>query len=282
MPDPIFADPALAALYDHVDDDRSDLGVYTAIVDELEADSVLDVGCGTGTFACSLALAGKRVVALDPAKASLDIARDKPGAEQVRWIHGDVASLPDLEVDLAVMTGNVAMVFLDDDDWELVLAALHGTISDGGWIVFESRNPTRRAWEHWTKNETYRTVDTTTSGRVDTWIDLVEVRPPNVSFRHTFRFHRDGQEMTSDSTLRFRTADEIIDSLDRTGFTLRDVRDALDRPGLEHVYLAQRRPGRAERWDGPDLVPAHLRDLGAKPPPKQGASSFPPAVCRPR
>jgi hypothetical protein len=37
VPDPIFADPRLAALYDIVDDDRSDLDVYAAIVEELRA-----------------------------------------------------------------------------------------------------------------------------------------------------------------------------------------------------------------------------------------------------
>ena len=36
-------------------------------------------------------LAGKglEVTGVDPAKASLDVARAKPGAERVSWIHGD-------------------------------------------------------------------------------------------------------------------------------------------------------------------------------------------------
>ena len=55
MPDAIFADPCLAAIYDDIDGDRSDLGHYEAIVEELGARRVLDVGCGTGTFACRLA-----------------------------------------------------------------------------------------------------------------------------------------------------------------------------------------------------------------------------------
>lgn len=47
MPDLIFAHPRLAAIYDVIDDDRSDLDVYTALVEELGARSVLDIGCGT-------------------------------------------------------------------------------------------------------------------------------------------------------------------------------------------------------------------------------------------
>lgn len=240
MPDPIFADPRLAALYDVVDDDRSDLDVYAAMVDELGASSVLDVGCGTGTFACRLALRGIDVVGLDPAAASLDVARSKAGAEKVRWIHGDACDLPALGVDLAVMTGNVAQVFLSDGDWAQVLAAVSGSVREAGWVVFETRDPDQRAWEGWTRARIYRDLQVPTIGRVETWTELTEVAEPFVSFRHTFRFHADGAEVVSDSTLRFRGRDEIAESLVSAGLELREVRDAPDRPRQEFVFLAQR------------------------------------------
>ena len=44
MADAIFEDPRLAAMYDALDPDRSDLDVYRAIADELGARRVLDVG----------------------------------------------------------------------------------------------------------------------------------------------------------------------------------------------------------------------------------------------
>ncbi|MEJ7707650.1 MAG: class I SAM-dependent methyltransferase [Nocardioidaceae bacterium] len=66
---------------------------------------VLDVGCGTGTFALLLADRGLEVIGVDPAAGSLDVARAKPGAERVRWIHGDATALPPMQVDLATMTG---------------------------------------------------------------------------------------------------------------------------------------------------------------------------------
>ena len=67
MPDHAFADPRLAALYDRLHPDRSDLDTYVAILEELGARSVLDVGCGTGTFAAMLADRGVEVVGVDPA-----------------------------------------------------------------------------------------------------------------------------------------------------------------------------------------------------------------------
>ena len=106
MPDAIFDDPRLAVLYDPLEPDRPDLDDYVAMADEFGARTVLDVGCGTGTFACQLAVRGIEVVAVDPASASLDVARSKPGADRVRWIQGDATALPPLalgEVQLPTM-----------------------------------------------------------------------------------------------------------------------------------------------------------------------------------
>ena len=113
-----FTDPRLAAIYDAIEPERIDLSLYIGLVDELGAQTVLDVGCGTGTFACTLAQRGREVIAVDPAQASLDVARVEAGANKVRWIQGDAITLPPLRVDLATMTGNVAQVFVTDEEWD--------------------------------------------------------------------------------------------------------------------------------------------------------------------
>ena len=79
---------------------------------EFGAESVLDVGCGTGTLACLLAGRGLEVIAVDPAAACLEVARRKSGADEVRWVHGDLTDLPPLQVDPVTMTANVAQVFV--------------------------------------------------------------------------------------------------------------------------------------------------------------------------
>ena len=131
MVDAIFAERRLAEVYDPLDPDRSDLDAYAAMVDEFGAGSVLDIGCGTGTFACLLARRGLTVTAVDPAAASLAVARTKPGADRVRWVHGYATDLPPLQVDLVTMTANVAQVFVTDEDWASTLRATYAALRLG-------------------------------------------------------------------------------------------------------------------------------------------------------
>jgi len=49
--DALFSDPRLAALYDDFDGARDDLDHYQRMIGELGACNVLDIGCGTGSFA---------------------------------------------------------------------------------------------------------------------------------------------------------------------------------------------------------------------------------------
>lgn len=243
MPDPLFADPRLASLYDLVEGPRPDLDVYDTLVSELGATRVVDLGCGTGTLACRLAGRGLTVTGVDPAPASLDVARAKPGADAVEWILGGADAIPAGRADLVLMTGNVAQVFLTDAEWYGVLGDAARALAARGRLVFETRVPERRAWERWTREHTERTVDAGPAGEVTIWCDLLAVDLPLVSFRWSHRFARDGSVITSDSTLRFRALDEIHASLAANGLVVDEVRDAPDRPGLEHVVIASARAG---------------------------------------
>ena len=239
MADAIFDDPRLAAVYDPLDPDRSDLGVYLGLAVGFGARAVLDIGCGTGTFACMLAAQGIDVTGLDPAGASLDVAQGKPEAKDIRWVHGDVKALPPLQVDLVTMTGNVAQVFLTDQDWESVLRSARCALRPGGHLVFETRDPQQQAWRSWDRAHGYKRADLPAGGAVEAWPEVTDVTGAQVSFRWTFAF-AEGEILTSDSTLRFRGRDEITSSLRAAGFTVAPVRDAPDRPGLEFVFVARR------------------------------------------
>ncbi|MEM9606388.1 MAG: class I SAM-dependent methyltransferase [Actinomycetota bacterium] len=238
MPDALFDDPRLAVLYDDLHPGRDDLAAYEALIAELGARSVLDVGCGTGSLAVRLAASGLDVVGVDPAAASLDVARGKEHADRVRWVHGDATSLPAIEVDLAVMTGNVAQVFVADDDWLATLAGVRRVLRPDGWFVFETRDPERRAWEDWTSDRSKR-GHVLADGRTATVThEVIGLSLPLVTFRTTIRV--DGDEpLRSTSTLHFRSRERLAEMLEAAGFAVREIRDAPDRPGLELVHLTQ-------------------------------------------
>jgi SAM-dependent methyltransferase len=238
--DAIFADRRLAAIYDWLEGDRSDLDVYAAmLVDEFGARTVIDIGCGTGTLACLLAGRGVDVIGVDPAEASLDVARAKLGATGVHWIAGDATTLPPVQADAAAMTGNVAQVFVSDEEWAATLTAVRAALRAGGRLVFETRDPARQAWREWDRAHTLTRTVIPDVGAVTTWYDVTDVDPPLVSFRATNVFEADGAVLTSDSTLRFRSRDEIERSLTAAGYVVDEVRDAPDRPELELVFIAR-------------------------------------------
>ena len=224
-------------LYDDLDPDRWDREAYLAIVDEVGARTVVDIGCGTGTLALMLARRGISAVGVDPATASLDVARGKPGAADVTWVEGDATALagPGLRFDLALMIGNVAQVFVDDDDWRATLGAVQAVVRPGGWFAFETRRPEARAWEGWELSET---VDLPDGRTVVLSRTVTEVSLPLVTFESTTDI--DGELLLSRSTLRFRERAEIEADLEAHGFHVVEVREAPDRPGLELVFLARR------------------------------------------
>lgn len=237
-PDPIFSHPRLARIYDALDGDRDDLDLYIELIQGSEPDHVLDVGCGTGSLATRLVELGFNVTGADPAAASLAVARSKPHAQEIRWICASAAGLPMVGADVATMTGNAAQVFLTDSDWRAALAGVRAAIRGGSRFLFETRVPEQRAWEGWTEANTRRTLETP-EGPVEAWTELEQISLPFVTFVTMCRFLSDGEVLSSRSTLRFRSAHEVSESLHLAGYVVDDILDAPDRPGQEMVFLTR-------------------------------------------
>ena len=245
MPDALFNHPRVARMYDPLDPDRSDLNTYMDLVDDFGAAAVLDVGCGTGTFCSRLATErGLRVLGVDPAGASVDVARTKAGADRVTWLVGissDVAADPvhRQQYDLATMTANVAQVFLDDEEWLVNLRAIRACLRPGGHLVFESRVPSDRAWERWTKELTHQVVDVEGEGPVEDWVHVTDVAGELVTFESPTIFLADGERIDSTSTLRFRSREALERSLTVAGFEDIEVRDLPYAPGRGWLVVAR-------------------------------------------
>ena len=146
--------------------------------------------------------------------------------------------MPELAVDMAMMTGNVAQVFLHDDEWAETLSQIRSALRPAGLFAFETRIPSRRGWEEWTPAMTRRRANIVGVGFVEYSVSLVDVSLPFVSFQSTYRFIDRDIVLTSESTLRFRELKEIQESLEVAGFHIQEVRGAPDRPGREWVVVA--------------------------------------------
>lgn len=200
MVDRLFAEPRLAALYDAVCAGRADFGFYLPLV--TSADSVLDVGCGTGELLRMARASGHRgrLCGVDPAPAMLAVARQAHGIE---WVLSDVPPAAfDDEFDLVVMTGHAFQVFLDDDETRRALSAIRAALRDGGRFVFETRNPAAREWEGWIPADP---IDVVTADGLPVRMtrDDVAVERDVVSFTLTFTSPAWPAAELSRSRLRF-------------------------------------------------------------------------------
>ena len=189
---------------------------------------IVDVGCGTGLITCELARQGHRVIGVDPAPQMLRVARQRPYGDRVRWIEGGTSRLGTPDADLAIMTGHVAQFFLSDESWHAALAALHAALRPGGRLAFESRNPAAREWESWS-HDARQAADDPVVGRVETWCEVHDVRDGIVSCTNHYAFASTGEELVSPNRLRFRSEDELAESLADTGFTVERVHGDWDR-----------------------------------------------------
>ena len=241
-----FTDPRLVALYDLWGPSRADIAFYLGLAEELSAASILDLGCGTGLLACELARRGHQVTGVDPSPAMLEVARHRPGAELVGWIQGDAGRLPEGAADLAVMTGHVAQVIADDDEWAGTLAAVHRALRPGGRVAFESRNPRAREWTTWTPQASRRRFHHPTLGQVEVWQQVIEVRDDRVASEIHYRFAASGEEVVSSNELRFRSRAALTRSLTHAGFSVEQVFGDWDRRPVEPespelIFVAARR-----------------------------------------
>jgi SAM-dependent methyltransferase len=217
-----YVDPRLVELYDIENPRGADTDFYVHLATDLNAHTIIDLGCGTGLLTRELATGDRRVTGVDPAPAMLAVARRQPGEERVHWIEGDSSALGTPAADLALMTGNVAQVFLDDAEWVATLHAIHAALRPGGHLAFESRNPATRPWERWTPEITNARLYTP-YGPVECWLEVANVRNGRVRVNGHNVFEASNEHIVASSELRFRSLAELTDSLTTCGFSIEQV-----------------------------------------------------------
>jgi ubiquinone/menaquinone biosynthesis C-methylase UbiE len=226
-----FNDARLVEVYDVLCPWSREDDLFVSLVNERPRARVLDLGCGTGRLTLALAAAGHTVTGVDPALASLGVARMKAGADAVTWVHGTASALPIATFDVAVMTSHVAQFFVGDDEWSETLDDLKRALVPGASLYFESRDPAAREWERWNPVDSRRRSVLADGRVVISWTQVTDLIGGAVSFTHHYEFPAE-THLTATATLRFRTEDELRTSLDRAGFAIEAIYGGWERQAI--------------------------------------------------
>lgn len=219
MVDRTFSDPGLAELYDvlHPSDQRGDFRFYLPRV--MSAQSVLDVGCGTGALLHLARKAGHagRLCGLDPAAGMLEQATRR---SDIEWVRGDLRSVAwHSEFDLVVMTGHAFQVLVEDDELRASLAAIRSVLTDAGRFAFETRNPLVREWERWNADSAVEATDAS-GARIRMEHQVEQAEGDLVRFTLRYTSPDWDRPQLSRSTLRFLDADSLAVFLSDAGLAI--------------------------------------------------------------
>lgn len=219
--DRLYHDPDLADFYDLENGwERSPDFTYCRTFAEA-AESVLDLGCGTGALAVALS-GGRRVVGVDPAPAMLAIAREKPGADAVDFIEGDARTLRlGRRFERIVLTGHAFQVFLTPDDRRAALATIAAHLAPGGRFIFDSRNPACREWEEWGPEESMRVVEHPRFGAVAAWNDVAhDPQTGIVTYGTHYEIRATGKRLSAASRIAFPEKAELETLIAEAGLSV--------------------------------------------------------------
>ena len=107
---------------------------------DLPVNSLLDLGCGTGSHALHFVDMGYTVTGIDLSEEMLDIARKKNGEAKIKikFIHQDIRHLNlEEKFDAAVAMFAVMGYQTTNSDFEAALGSVHRHLNDGGLFVFD-------------------------------------------------------------------------------------------------------------------------------------------------
>ncbi len=193
----------------------------------MQASSVTDVGCGTGTLLHRARDGGHvgHLRGVDPDPEMIALARTR---SDIEWTLGSAADVTAGNRDLVTMTGHAFQTLATNDELTRSLRAIRGALAPDGRFAFETRNPTAEAWTYWNGQETV----TDAGGEQMTLVRRVtEVANGTVTFSETFL--TDGMDTTVSTTLRFLDRAELASVLTSAGFVVERQFGNWDRAPLD-------------------------------------------------
>jgi SAM-dependent methyltransferase len=201
---------------------EGDVGAILACVEPAPDARVLDLGCGPGAHAISLARHGYRVTGVDISRRLLDRARAAAQNEDARveWVEADMREFRrpagfDLVCSLYASFG-----YFDDGQNRRVLENVRASLSPGGAFVLDlvGREAAARHWQERRWNEVEGVLYLEHSTVVDDWSWMVS----------DWVVVRDGKRADFRVKQRLYSGSELRDLLLSVGFASVRLAGALD------------------------------------------------------
>ena len=213
---------------------------------------ILDVACGTGTIALSLARQGYQVTGVDVVPEMIAWATQKAAqqAASVEWVIADARTF-DLQrrFPFIYMVGNAFQHFLTREDQEAVLARVRAHLRPEGRFLFGTRNPSPQNLFESRQTEPQQYV--THDGSRLTITEQQRYDPIAQVQRYTFHrqwLHPSGrqEERITRTALRYVFPQEMESLLFYNGFQICSCyggwqEEPLTANSREMVYVCQRR-----------------------------------------
>ncbi len=215
----LYRDPHLAQFYDLANRRRADFDYCLALASD--AGSVLDLGCGTGELAATLAK-DRAVTGVDPAAAMLDIARRRPSGDRVTWVQADARSVRlGRRFDLVLLTGHAFQVFLTDEDQRTALSTIAAHLAPKSRFIFDSRNPANGVQENRSRHDTVRSLEHPQLGRIEAWNESSYDRDTSIlTYENGYRILSTGETRSASAQIRYSPQEDLAAKLVSAGLTV--------------------------------------------------------------
>lgn len=217
----------------------------------VDACSIVDLGCGTGTITRLLARRGYQVTGVDNAESMLTIAQNRAVEEKVdiNWVLQDIRELDGFQqVDIAVSFCDVLNYITEPEQVEQVIRQVNKALKVNGLFIFDfhSINHVEENLQGETFAEIYEDISYI-------WLCDPGDWPGEVFHDLTFFIRENGLYRRFDETHHQRTfeLDHYAESLKINGFQLEAVHgDFSLQPGIkedtERIFIVAKKIGEAE------------------------------------
>ncbi len=256
MMENLFRNSAWLYDIDNRDNLHDDIPFYLEYAKRQQGE-ILELGCGTGRVALSLAAKGFRVTGLDLSEQMLDIFHEKLAVKpelsgNITLVHGNMADFSfDRKFSMIIAPFRAFQALTDDRDIENSLACICEHLNDDGIFIINAFNPRPVMDEGWCYGEKiqWEHLDEKTGNYVvkKHWGDKIDtvnrIIYPHFAYEVTYP---DGktERIVDDLKLKYHYSDQLRAVIEKSGMEIIEEYSWYDKTpigGREIIFICRKK-----------------------------------------